>query len=164
MSSDPQVMVVDDEAETRNLVSALLQRIGIQPILVKDGPSALTLLEEGLIPSVIILDLMMPDMDGFEVLSRIRRMTSLNHVPVLILSALVDPETIRRGLDNGADGYVTKTYLTHSLLDRVRVLLAAGRQSRPPTQFYSRTAPLYAQQQADPAPPDEPPPEEQSAP
>ena len=140
MLGDTQVMVIDDEREARELISTLLQRIGIQPILVKNGSAALALLEEGLKPSLIILDLIMPEMDGLEVLSRIRSMPQLNSVPVLILSAKAEPESIRMGLNGGADAYVTKTYLTHNLIDRVRVLIAAGRQVLPETRFYGRTA------------------------
>lgn len=143
MSTEAQILVVDDEPEVLRLVSSLLQRIGLQAVLVKDGPSAIALLDEGLIPSLIVLDLMMPGMDGFAVLKRIREMPALNMVPVLILSALADPEMIRRGLNNGADAYVTKSYMAHSLVDRVRVLMAAGRQMQAQTtQLQQRTTPL----------------------
>ncbi|GEM_PF-1582719 len=151
MLGDTQIMVIDDEREARELISTLLQRIGIQPILVKSGSAALALLEEGLKPSLIILDLMMPEMDGLEVLSRIRSMPQLNSVPVLILSAKAEPESIRMGLNSGADAYVTKTYLTHNLIDRVRVLIAAGRQVLPETRFYGRTA-LLTPTPTEPAP------------
>ncbi len=137
-----QVLVVEDDADTRKLISTLLQRIGIPCILVKDGETALTLLNEGLIPTLVILDLIMEGVDGFEVLLHIRRMKAMDTVPVLILSALTEPEGIRRGLNAGADAYVTKAYLAHSLIERVRVLVAAGRQPQPQTRLISRTTPL----------------------
>lgn len=137
-----QVLVVDDDGDTRRLISAILQRIGVQCILVKDGPTALTLLEEGLVPAMVILDLMMPEMDGFEVLERIRAMSDMDTLPVLILSATMDPGAIRRALDSGADAYVTKAYMTQNLIDRVRVLIAAGRQMQLPTVHIARTSPL----------------------
>lgn len=152
-----QVLVVDDDAEMRRLISNLLKPIGLQSVLVKDGKAALALLSEGLVPSLVILDLMMPEMDGFEVLARIRAMRSMDSVPVLILSAHAEPDAIRRGLDGGADGYVTKTYLTSNLIDRVRVLVAAGRQPQPKTRFYGRTSPLGAQFMEGLPPPAEPP-------
>ena len=142
MNPSLQVLVVDDDAETRRLISVLLQRIGLQCILVKDGLTALTLLNEGLVPAVIILDLLMPEMDGFEVLSKVRSNPALNTVPVLILSAKADPETIRRGLSSGADAYVTKPYIAHSLVDRMRVLIAAGRRTQPATRPFARTTQL----------------------
>ncbi len=134
--------MVDDDAEVRKLIAALLQRINLQSILVKDGVTALTLLEEGLLPSLVILDLMMPELDGYAVLEKIRANAALDSLPVLILSAAVDPTAIRRALDLGADGYVTKAFMTQSLLDRVRVLIAAGRQPEPPTVTIARTGPL----------------------
>ncbi|MBN2471558.1 MAG: response regulator [Anaerolineae bacterium] len=137
-----QVLVVDDDPGARKLISALLQRIGLQSILVKDGPTALTLLDEGLLPSLVILDLTMPDMDGFAVLEKIRAKRDFDALPVLILSATMDPTAIRRALDMGADGYVTKAFMTQSLMDRVRVLIAAGRRPEPPTVRIARTSPL----------------------
>jgi DNA-binding response OmpR family regulator len=144
MSANTKVMVIlADEPEIRTQVLDLLQRIGVYPILVKDGAAALTLLdEEGLAPSLIILDLAVSGVDGFEILERVRKMPWMDGVPVLILTDKADPEAIRRGLDSGADAYVTKPYLVHSLVDRVRVLLAAGRRQLPRTRFYGRTSPL----------------------
>ncbi len=142
INSGTQVMVVDDDTSLRNLIATLLKGIGIDAILVKDGQTALTLLEEGLIPSLIILDLILPGIDGFSVLARIRQLRALDTVPVVILSAMIEPETIRHGLALGADAYVTKPYVTHSLLDRVRVLIAAGRRPQAQTRLYTRTAPL----------------------
>ncbi len=155
MSANTKVMVIlADEQETRTLVLDLLQRIGVYPILVKDGAAALSLLdEEGLAPSLIILDLAVSGVDGFAILERVRKMPWMDAVPVLILTDKADPETIRRGLDSGADAYVTKPYLMHSLVDRVRVLLAAGRRRLPRTRFYGRTSPLT--ESDEPAPPDE---------
>lgn len=155
MSANTKVMVIlADEQEIRTQVLDLLQRIGVYPILVKDGAAALTLLdEEGLAPSLIILDLAVSGVDSFEILERVRKMPWMNSVPVLILTDKADPETIRRGLDSGADAYVTKPYLVHSLVDRVRVLLAAGRRQLPQTRFYGRTSPLTEPDES--APPDE---------
>lgn len=137
-----QVLVVDADAEIRKLVAALLQRIGVQSILVQNGKTALTLLEEGLKPALIVLDLGLPEVDSFDVLAQMRSLEALDDVPVLVLTSAVDPSVIRRALDVGADGYVTKVYMTQSLVDRVRVLIAAGRQPQPRTWHIARTAPL----------------------
>ena len=142
MDNPQQILVVVGDSDTRNLVAALLRRIGLQAILVKENAAALTLLEEGLSPSLIILDLMAATVSGFETLEHLRRIPRLSTIPVLTLAAQADPEFIRRGLDAGADAYVTRPYIAHSLLDRVRVLLAGGRRPRPRTKFYGRTAPL----------------------
>ncbi len=129
----PRILVVDDDHELLKLVTMLLRRIGAEAIPVTDGRAALEALESAPPPDLIILDLMLPDMDGFEVLRRIRAQERFDRTPVLILSAKADPNSIRYGLDNGADGYVTKPYIANSLIDRVRLLLSVGRQPRPQT-------------------------------
>jgi two-component system alkaline phosphatase synthesis response regulator PhoP len=82
-------------------------------------------------PDLVILDLMLPDIDGLEVLRQLRSQPRFDHVPVIILSAKADPITIRKGLESGADGYVTKPYIANTLIDRVRLLLGTGRQNMP---------------------------------
>jgi DNA-binding response OmpR family regulator len=71
---------------------------------------------------------MLPDMDGLEVLRQIMQGSRWAEMPILILSARVDPETISQGLELGADGYLTKPYLTHSLTERVSALITNGRK------------------------------------
>lgn len=133
-SKVPKIMVVDDDYELLKLIGMLLRRIGADSRPFYDGQEALQYLEADT-PDLIILDLMLPDMDGFEILQRIRQQSRFDHVPVLILSAKADPNTIRQGLENGADSYVTKPYIANSLIDRVRLLLNVGRAhpKQPPT-------------------------------
>ncbi len=126
-SHAPRIVVVDDDYELLKLIAMLLRRIGAQSRTFFDGQAALEHLKTE-IPDLIILDLMLPDMDGFDVLRQIRGQSQFNAVPILILSAKADPDTIRSGLENGADGYVTKPYIANSLIDRVRLLLTTGRQ------------------------------------
>lgn len=126
--TSPRILVVDDDYELLKLVTMLLKRIGAQTIQAKDGYYALEVMNADPPPDLVILDLMLPDIDGFEVLRRIRSQPHLGHIPVLILSAKADPNSIRYGLDNGADGYVTKPYIANSLIDRVKLLLSVGRQ------------------------------------
>jgi len=126
----PRVVVVDDDLELLKLIAMLLRRIGAESQTFMDGREALSYLANE-IPDLIILDMMLPDLDGLEVLRQIRAQAQLDRVPVLILSARADPSTIRKGLDGGADSYVTKPYIANSLIDRVRLLLSTGRHSRP---------------------------------
>lgn len=105
----------------------LLRRIGATTHVAYDGSEALDLLARQ-VPDLIVLDLMMPDVSGYEVLEQLRQQPRFDHVPVLILSAKADPNSIRRGLGLGADGYVTKPYIANSLIDRVRLLLSTGRK------------------------------------
>lgn len=172
MSTGPQILVVSSSGETFTLIDHLLQGIGVRPIWVRDGTTALALLDEALVPSLVILDMALPNVDGFELLANLRKIARMDSVPVLILPEVADPDVIRRGLDSGADAYVTKPYLTHSLLDRVRVLVAAGRKPRPRTRFYGRTTPLAPKSEApaaddagaEPEPDTEPEPESDTEP
>ena len=127
MSDTPVVLIIDDDKELLTLVSLLLKRINVQSIPMSSGGSALQWISTADQLHLVILDLMLPDMDGFEILRRIRSNHALDGIPVLILSAKADPTTIRYGLDNGADGYVTKPYLAANLVSRVEALLQANR-------------------------------------
>jgi DNA-binding response OmpR family regulator len=124
--SGPRILVVDDDNELLKLVSMLLKRIGAQTVLARDGARALEIMETDP-PDLVVLDLMLPDIDGLEILRRIRTQPQFNAIPVIILSAKADPESMRYGLDNGADGYVTKPYIANNLIDRVNKLLSSGR-------------------------------------
>ena len=124
-----RVVVIDDDPDILNLVSVLLQRVGAQTTTFADGHSAIRYLAQET-PDLIVLDLMLPDVDGMDILRQIRARSRFEEVPVLVLSAKADPDTIRIALDSGADSYVTKLYITNSFLDRVRLLLTHGRRSR----------------------------------
>jgi DNA-binding response OmpR family regulator len=118
--------VIDDDPEILKLIAMLLRRIGAESVTFHDGRTALHYLTTT-IPDLIILDLMLPDVDGMEVLRRLRALDRFKPVPVLILSAKADADSIRQGLDEGADGYVTKPYIANTLIDRVRLLLRTER-------------------------------------
>jgi DNA-binding response OmpR family regulator len=124
----PLVLVVDDDPELLKLVALLLRRIKVESATAADGASAFKWLENAHRLDLIILDLMLPDIDGLEILRRLRGDPKYNSVPIIILSAKADPNTIRTGLDSGADGYITKPYLANSLISRVETLLKAGRE------------------------------------
>ena len=126
----PRIVVIDDDHELLKLIALLLRRIGAESRTFFDGREALNYLQND-IPDLIVLDLMLPDVDGFEILHQLRSQSAFDEVPIIILSAKADPSSIRRGLDDGADGYVTKPYVANSLIDRVRLLLNTGRQPKP---------------------------------
>ncbi len=126
--SAPKIAVVDDDYELLKLITMLLRRIGAESKTFLSGVEIMQYLSTET-PDLIILDLMLPGMDGFDILREIRLLSQFDQTPVLILSAKADPNTIRRGLECGADGYVTKPYIANSLIDRVRLLLKSGRQS-----------------------------------
>jgi DNA-binding response OmpR family regulator len=129
-NSVPKILVVDDDHEILKLIAMLLRRIGAEAWTFPDGQSALQRLNQT-VPDLIILDLMLPDVDGLQILQQVRAQEQFKHVPVLILSAKADPDTIRRGLDLGADGYITKPYIANTLIDKVRLMLQSERYGRP---------------------------------
>ncbi len=124
----PQVLVVDDDPDLLRLIGLLLKRIHCDSIPMANGRSALSWLALENVPELVVLDLMLPDVDGFEVLRHIRSRKELDLIPVVILSAKSDPHTIRYGLDNGADEFISKPYLSNSLTRRVLTLLEEGRK------------------------------------
>jgi DNA-binding response OmpR family regulator len=114
-----RILVVDDDADVRGLVRELLERSGATVREAADGREALRLLYD-VRPDVIVLDVAMPELDGWQTLERIRDLTQ---VPVLMLTARDTELEKVRGLQAGADDYVTKPFGRQELLARVGVLL-----------------------------------------
>ena len=110
------ILVVDDDDDIRALVGELLERAGHVVIKAPDGESALKLFYSRQ-PDLVVLDVSMPGLDGWEVLKRIRE---LSDVPVLMLTARAEELEKVRGLRAGADDYVTKPFGRQELLARVR--------------------------------------------
>jgi two-component system KDP operon response regulator KdpE len=113
------ILVVDDEPAIVRLVRAKLQTDGHAVITASRGEEALPLLEEQR-PDLIVLDLMMPGIDGFETLRRIR---SISQVPVIMLTARASDGDKLRGLEGGADDYLTKPFNPDELAARVAAVL-----------------------------------------
>jgi DNA-binding response OmpR family regulator len=122
------ILVVDDDPNLLLLLTKMLARIGAKTTTAETGLGGLELLSVERF-DMLILDLMLPDVDGYEILSRLRQDTRYDELPVLILSARADPDAITRGLALGADGYLTKPYLPNTVTSRVRTLLAVGREA-----------------------------------
>jgi DNA-binding response OmpR family regulator len=120
-----RILVVDDDADVRGLVRELLERAGASVREAADGREALRVLYD-VRPEVIVLDVTMPELDGWQTLERIRDLTA---VPVLMLTARDTELEKVRGLKEGADDYVTKPFGRQELLARVEALLrrSAGR-------------------------------------
>lgn len=122
------ILVVDDDPDLLQLVRILLARINLNVVTVEHARLAGQQLESGLHPDLLILDLMMPDISGMEFLAVIRGQPAYDEMPVLVLSALVDPDQIRDALNGGADRYLTKPYIAHNLVTVVQEMLKAGRR------------------------------------
>src|SRR5579871_5197904 len=118
-----RILVVDDEMGARTLMGIMLERDGFKPIKAKDAVEALKFLDEGEKPDLIILDVMMPGMDGVELCRTLRHRPDTTALPILILSARSDVESVMRGMDAGATDYLPKPILNNDLTAKVRVLL-----------------------------------------
>lgn len=130
-----RILVVDDDADVRELIRELLERAGADVREAQDGREALRVLYEAR-PELILLDVAMPDLDGWGTLERIRDMTD---VPVLMLTARAGELEKVRGLQGGADDYVTKPFGRQELLARCEVLLrrhARGSGDPAPRETY----------------------------
>jgi DNA-binding response OmpR family regulator len=119
MDERPRVLVVDDDEDIRLLLKELLGRAGYDVDEAPDGRTALRRLYERP-PALVILDVTMPDMDGYQTLERIR---DLSDVPVIMLTARSQELEKVRGLSAGADDYVAKPFGRQELLARVQALL-----------------------------------------
>jgi len=113
------IMVVDDEPGVRKLLKRCLEPEGYDVITALDGNAALALMGKCQ-PDLVILDIMMPGLDGFQVLRLIRQRSN---IPVLMLTARREAETVRDALNLGADDYVRKPFHTRELVARIRAKL-----------------------------------------
>jgi two-component system response regulator MprA len=116
-----KILVVDDERAVRESLRRALELEGYEIELAADGQEALAGVDGEAQPDAVILDVLMPGVDGLEVCRRIRRTGS--RVPVLMLTASAEVENRVAGLDAGADDYLTKPFALEELLARVRALL-----------------------------------------
>lgn len=124
--SGARVLVVDDEPQMLRSLRLTLAGNGFQPLTAATGEEALGLLAHGL-PDVILLDLMLPGIDGIEVCRRVRASSG---VPIIVLSARDEEQMKVRALDAGADDYLTKPFGSDELLARIRVALRHTAGSR----------------------------------
>lgn len=124
------ILVVDDEPDAQKLLELILSRAGFQVTTATNGPEALAWLKRAL-PDLIILDVMMPDMDGYEVLRRLRADPRTRGIPVIMLSAKGDVRDRVTGLRLGADDYVPKPADPSELVARVEAILARAQRGGP---------------------------------
>lgn len=140
-----QVLVVDDDREIVRLVRGYLRQAGYDVLVAYDGESAMhTLRAER--PDLLILDLMLPDRDGWDITRAIRADAALAQLPILMLTARVEDVDKILGLELGADDYVTKPFNPREVVARVRALLrraTGGPRAGPWTGSQLRVADLY---------------------
>lgn len=121
-----RILITDDSADIRHLLSALLVEEGHKVIVAKDGTDALDALDSGL-PDLMVLDLMMPRMDGYSVLKEMDLRDCLSQVKVLLLTAKTSESDWVRGFKMGADGYLTKPFVPDELIAAVDEMLTLSK-------------------------------------
>ena len=129
MAYESTVLIVDDEPSARDTLEALLFREGYNLVFATDGPKALDLAAK-LVPDLILLDVMMPGMDGFDVCQRLRGDPLLAEVPVIMITALDDRDSRLRGIQAGADDFVSKPFDRIELRARVQTITQLNRYRR----------------------------------
>ncbi|MCB8980469.1 MAG: hybrid sensor histidine kinase/response regulator [Ardenticatenaceae bacterium] len=122
MNKKPQILIVDDEPYARQTIEMLLLKESYELFFAEDAHEALAQLDDE-IPDVILSDVMMPNMDGFELCQRIKRNPKWNHVPIILVTALDSKQDLARGLEAGADDFLHKPINGLELRARVRSML-----------------------------------------
>jgi len=120
------IMVVDDDLETREMLTAALEQAGLKAIGVPDGQGALDLVED-MRPSLIVLDAIMAGLSGFDTCRRLKADPDHAHLPVIFITGLTETEHVVEGLMAGGVDYVTKPVVLDELIARIRVHLSTAR-------------------------------------
>jgi PleD family two-component response regulator len=115
----PVVLVVDDDHVFRTIISTNLEFAGFRVLGAGDGPSAIAMLDDD-VPDVIVLDVLMPMMDGYATLGKIRRHATASHVPVIVVTGRNDSSDPVKSLEAGADDFIAKPFSPQEMLARVR--------------------------------------------
>ena len=128
----PKILVVDDEPDALEILGFKLKEAGFEPLFAKDGARALKAAREQH-PALVVLDLMLPEVDGLEVCKILRRDPATSAVPILMLTARAAEMDRVLGLELGADDYVTKPFSPRELVLRIKKLLARVKAADEPT-------------------------------
>lgn len=131
------VLVVDDSPDTLGLLNEALEASGITVLLALDGKQAINIAQK-IIPDVILLDAIMPNMDGFETCKKIKEQGNLADIPVIFMTGLSDTESIVKGLEAGGVDYLTKPINPDELVARMRVHLNNARRTNSAQQALDR--------------------------
>src|SRR6187401_1298511 len=120
------ILVVDDTPETLGCLTDTLDHAGFTALIATDGESALRLIEQ-ITPDLVLMDAVMPGLNGFETCRRMKRNKMLGGLPVIFMTGLTETENVLEGLAAGGVDYVTKPLVVDELLARIRVHLANAR-------------------------------------
>ena len=123
---DARILVIEDEPSTAALLQRILSHAGYQPVLAANGREAAARLRVAPLPHLVLLDVILPDIEGFKILERIRQHEVIGDLPVVMLTAKAELADLMRGIAAGADGYVTKPASRGALESVMRQVLAGA--------------------------------------
>lgn len=118
-----RLMVVEDEPENRLFIGLMLRTEGYEVLEAEDGYAALEMLKDGPRPELILLDVMMPGLNGWQVFEKIREVPDWADIPVVMLTALAQRADVERAVQLGVDGYLTKPFEPTDLLHTIEETL-----------------------------------------
>ncbi|WP_169703715.1 response regulator [Candidatus Kuenenia stuttgartensis] len=137
MANQARILIVEDKESNRNILNERINELGHISILAENGLSALAKVREQP-PDIILLDIMMPEMDGYEVLCHLKGNASWRHIPVIMISAIGDMDSIVRCIEKGADDYLTKPFNPVLLKARIDSCLMKKRLHDQEEQYRKR--------------------------
>ncbi len=117
-----KILIIEDTPIMRQILQALLEAQNYKVLIAARGQEGLDIANSA-VPDLILLDLLLPDIDGFEIYKRIRSTATTSKIPIIIVTAVEDPTYFARGRELGADGYITKPFDPDELLARVKACL-----------------------------------------
>jgi CheY-like chemotaxis protein len=123
MSNSSRILVVEDEPENRLFIGLMLRTEGFDVAEAEDGPTALEMLGSGTDPDVILLDVMMPGLNGWQVFEKLREHPQWKEIPVLMLTALAQRSDVEKAVSLGVDGYLTKPFEPADLIHTIEETL-----------------------------------------
>ncbi len=120
----PKILIAEDERDIRDLIAFTLRFNGYEVVAARDGEQALTLVAAEQ-PDLVLLDVRMPRMTGYEVCRRIKTDKSMHHIPVVFLSAKGQESEVQAGMEAGAADYILKPFSPSELIERVTALIGS---------------------------------------
>ena len=129
---DQRVLIIDDDADLRQLASMLFKKAGAQVFTAQDGLDGFSKLFT-CNPSLVILDVVMPEVNGFEICQRIRKVSD---IPIIILTSLNHEKDMLQGLESGADDFLAKPFSAEVLIARAKTILRRSNKTTPPSTNY----------------------------
>ncbi len=119
----PLVVLVDDNPENLQVLGSILEKFNYDPAFFQDGPNALKFIRKEE-PDLILLDIMMPEMDGYEVCQKLQKNGITKNIPIIFLTAKTTTEDLVKGLDLGAVDFISKPFIPAELIARIKTHLA----------------------------------------